>query len=182
MVPQLARAMIILQHQLYLHLIVRLLVLGDFPFTLPREAMLGQGTGIGELRKHDGYSAADGITGSEGGGFAHEEGIDSTRWNPGRGVTAVQIDLGRPARRVGKDDPGHSVSAGFNARRHDPAYRLGRPGGVSLLNTSRLIWMNSFRLPGTSSSGKIAVTGHSGSQAPQSMHSSGWMYSCSGPS
>jgi hypothetical protein len=28
---------------------------------------------------------------------------------------------------------------------------------------------------GTSSSGKIAVTGHSGWHAPQSMHSSGWM-------
>src|SRR5918911_5546662 len=28
---------------------------------------------------------------------------------------------------------------------------------------------------GTSSSAKIALTGHSGSHAPQSMHSSGWM-------
>src|SRR5262245_48171605 len=37
-------------------------------------------------------------------------------------------------------------------------------------------------LAGTSSSGKMAVTGHSGSQAPQSMHSSGWMYSWSSPS
>src|SRR5207248_4199982 len=40
-------------------------------------------------------------------------------------------------------------------------YRLGRPGGVGLLNTSRLIWTYSLRFAGTSSSGKIAVTGHS---------------------
>ena len=39
-----------------------------------------------------------------------------------------------------------------------------------------------LEIPGTSSSGKIAVTGHSGSHAPQSMHSSGWMNSWSGPS
>ena len=52
---------------------------------------------------------------------------------------------------------------------------VGRPGGFALLNTSRLICTYSFRFAGTSSSGKIAVTGHSGSHAPQSMHSSGWM-------
>src|SRR5690349_3347547 len=61
-------------------------------------------------------------------------------------------------------------------------YRLGRPGGLGDLKTSRLIWMYSFMFDGTSSSGKIAVTGHSGSHAPQSMHSSGWMKSWSGPS
>src|SRR5882757_5235831 len=33
--------------------------------------------------------------------------------------------------------------------------------------------MNGSHLSGTASSGKIASTGHSGSQAPQSMHSSG---------
>ena len=32
--------------------------------------------------------------------------------------------------------------------------------------------MNGIHLSGTASSGKIASTGHSGSQAPQSMHSS----------
>src|SRR5262245_48913361 len=52
-------------------------------------------------------------------------------------------------------------------------HRCGFPGGFSDLKTSRLIWMYSRMLPGTSSSGKIAVTGHSGSHAPQSMHSSG---------
>ena len=57
-----------------------------------------------------------------------------------------------------------------------------RAGGVSLLKTSRLICTYCFCAAGTSSSGKIAVTGHSGSHAPQSMHSSGWIYSCSGPS
>ena len=37
--------------------------------------------------------------------------------------------------------------------------------------------MNGAHLSGTASSGKIASTGHSGSQAPQSMHSSGSMTS-----
>src|SRR5215831_21389998 len=62
------------------------------------------------------------------------------------------------------------------------AYFCGLPGGFSPLKTSRLIWMYSFMFAGTSSSGKMAVTGHSGSHAPQSIHSSGWMYSWSGPS
>ena len=35
-----------------------------------------------------------------------------------------------------------------------------------------------FHSAGTSVSSKIASTGHSGSQAPQSIHSSGSMYSC----
>ena len=67
------------------------------------------------------------------------------------------------------------VDAADSASCSHGGYRLGRPGGVSLLKTSRLIWTYSLRFAGTSSSGKIAVTGHSGSQAPQSMHSSGWM-------
>ena len=33
----------------------------------------------------------------------------------------------------------------------------------------------SFHFSGRSSSGKIAFVGQTGSQAPQSMHSSGWM-------
>src|SRR5438876_11546711 len=37
--------------------------------------------------------------------------------------------------------------------------------------------MNAFHFSGRASSGKIASTGHSGSQAPQSMHSSGSMTS-----
>src|ERR1051325_5093254 len=39
--------------------------------------------------------------------------------------------------------------------------------------------MKFFHLSGTSSSAKIASTGHAGTHAPQSMHSSGWMNSCS---
>src|SRR5687767_8703875 len=74
---------------------------------------------------------------------------------------------------MGSDVDGRA--AGYASRSHRNGYRLGRPGGVSLLNTSRLIWTYSLRFAGTSSSGKIAVTGHSGSHAPQSMHSSGWM-------
>src|SRR5262249_20768092 len=43
------------------------------------------------------------------------------------------------------------------------------------LNHSTLISVYGFHSSGTSSSVKIASTGHSGSQAPQSMHSSGSM-------
>jgi hypothetical protein len=35
--------------------------------------------------------------------------------------------------------------------------------------------MKLFQFAGVSSSAKIALTGQTGSQAPQSMHSSGWM-------
>ena len=40
-----------------------------------------------------------------------------------------------------------------------------------------MIFTNGSHLSGSASSGKIASTGHSGSQAPQSMHSSGSMMS-----
>ena len=40
-----------------------------------------------------------------------------------------------------------------------------------------MILTNGSHLSGSASSGKIASTGHSGSQAPQSMHSSGSMIS-----
>jgi uncharacterized YccA/Bax inhibitor family protein len=52
---------------------------------------------------------------------------------------------------------------------------VGAPGGLSLVNTSRFFAVYDSQSGGTSSSVKIAVTGHSGTQAPQSMHSSGWM-------
>src|SRR5919112_720742 len=39
--------------------------------------------------------------------------------------------------------------------------------------------MKSFHFSGVSSSAKIASTGQAGTQAPQSMHSSGWMKSMS---
>lgn len=42
--------------------------------------------------------------------------------------------------------------------------------------------MYSRQLAGTSESTKMAVTGHSGSHNPQSMHSSGWMNTMSSPS
>ena len=42
--------------------------------------------------------------------------------------------------------------------------------------------MKLFHCSGVSSSAKIAFTGQTGSQAPQSMHSSGWMKSWSFPS
>src|SRR5258705_10931222 len=37
--------------------------------------------------------------------------------------------------------------------------------------------MKFFHFSGVSSKAKIAATGHAGTQAPQSMHSSGWIYS-----
>ena len=40
---------------------------------------------------------------------------------------------------------------------------------------SRLIAMNCVRGPGTSASSKIASGGHTDTQMPQLMHSSGWM-------
>jgi hypothetical protein len=54
-------------------------------------------------------------------------------------------------------------------------YLFGAPGTLSLVNTSRFFAVYDAQLGGTSSSSKIAVTGHSGTHAPQSMHSSGWM-------
>src|SRR2546426_2104209 len=47
---------------------------------------------------------------------------------------------------------------------------------------SRLSAMNSFCASGTSSSAKIASTGHSGTHSVQSMHSSGSITSMFGPS
>src|SRR5229473_847229 len=43
---------------------------------------------------------------------------------------------------------------------------------------SALIGVKLFHFSGRSSRAKIAVTGQTGTQAPQSMHSVGWMYSC----
>src|SRR6266702_6572873 len=43
---------------------------------------------------------------------------------------------------------------------------------------SALTGVKLFHFSGRSSSAKIAVTGQTGTQAPQSMHSVGWMYSC----
>src|SRR5580704_18263906 len=42
---------------------------------------------------------------------------------------------------------------------------------------SALIAVKLFHFSGRSSNAKIAVTGHTGTQAPQSMHSTGLMYS-----
>src|SRR6266852_4202048 len=43
---------------------------------------------------------------------------------------------------------------------------------------SELIGVKLFHFSGRSSSAKIAVTGQTGTHAPQSMHSVGWIYSC----
>jgi Ndr family len=81
----------------------------------------------------------------------------------GTTVTASEFDAWCVARAA------HTIAPGVTDQ------RVGRPGGVALLNTSRLICTYFCIAAGTSSSGKMAVTGHSGSHAPQSMHSSGWM-------
>ncbi len=52
----------------------------------------------------------------------------------------------------------------------------GEPSGPSpSVKEAALAAVNSFHRAGTSSSEKIASTGQTGSQAPQSTHSSGWM-------
>src|SRR5258708_30618970 len=59
------------------------------------------------------------------------------------------------------------------------------PGGPSLeiyLKKLRFIAIYDWYSSGTSSSGKMAFTGHSGSHAPQSIHSSGSIKSCSAAS
>src|SRR5580692_2558746 len=43
---------------------------------------------------------------------------------------------------------------------------------------SALMGVKLFHFSGKSSRAKMAVTGQTGTQAPQSMHSVGWMYSC----
>jgi hypothetical protein len=44
-----------------------------------------------------------------------------------------------------------------------------------LVEKSAFSGLYSFHFSGSSVSGKIALVGHTGSHAPQSMHSSGWM-------
>src|SRR5712664_1740381 len=43
---------------------------------------------------------------------------------------------------------------------------------------SALMGVKLFHFSGRSSSAKMAVTGHTGTHAPQSIHSVGWIYSC----
>jgi hypothetical protein len=57
----------------------------------------------------------------------------------------------------------------------------GRPGSGSVKNRS-LSAANAAMSAGALKSGKIAVSGQAGSQAPQSMHSRGLMYSLRSPS
>src|SRR3989442_14717504 len=86
-----------------------------------------------------------------------------------RGQRGAERVPGKACRREGNAG-GRRTGAYFTLLSAD-----GFPGGLSPWNTSRFFAMNDFHCGGTSSSRKIAVTGHSGSHAPQSMHSSGWM-------
>src|SRR5688572_23541263 len=117
-VPELSRAVVVLERQLDLHLVVRLVVVSDLPLALARKTMLWKRAGVRELRKHHWYPAPDRIAGSERRGLAHEQHIDTAGRNPGRGVSAIQVDLGGAAGRVGQHHLGHPVFATFNACRH----------------------------------------------------------------
>src|SRR6185437_482220 len=87
-----------------------------------------------------------------------------------------------PARTALRDHPPDRRLPEIRPLAPQAPLRCGLPGGLSLPKISRFNSMYSFHWVGTSSSGKMAVTGHSGSQAPQSMHSSGLMKSCFSPS
>src|SRR6185436_14901603 len=196
---QLSCLVIVRQDESYRRWIVRgVIAVCQLPFALARKSVLRQRAKVGELGPDDRNAAADRIAGGEVRRFSHEQHFPAPRGNPRGDVRAVQIHVRRAPSRMRQEHGGHSVLSGNDGRRHGiryglpsiglavawqlERYRFGRPGGSGLLNTSRLIWTYSFKFAGTSSSGKIAVTGHSGSQAPQSMHSSGWIKSCSGPS
>src|SRR5688500_6496392 len=93
-VPQLAGPVVVLQHELDLHLIGRILVFGELPFTLALEAVLRQRTSVRELWKDVRNSSPDRITWSECGLLAHEPEDRSASWDRGGRVTSVQMLLG----------------------------------------------------------------------------------------
>src|SRR5213076_2966566 len=70
--------------------------------------------------------------------------------------------------------------AGLASSGAKPAYNLSQLNfSLYYLKKSALILMKCFHSSGVADSSKIAVTGHAGSQAPQSIHSSGLIKSCS---
>src|SRR4029077_15151703 len=75
-------------------------------------------------------------------------------------------------------NPGTGEAAGSRGSTErtgvDYALVAGLTPGLSLKNCL-FMSMKFFQLAGVSSSAKIAFTGQTGSHAPQSMHSSGWM-------
>src|SRR6516225_12434195 len=60
--------------------------------------------------------------------------------------------------------------------RKPPKKNLGQRGYFFSYH-SAFVAVNFCHFSGRSSSAKIAVTGHTGTQAPQSIHSTGWIYS-----
>src|SRR5918996_1605273 len=95
-----------------------------------------------------------------------------------RGLDQPALEVGGGAQNEGpsREGPGQRSSG---ARLYDLV--AGLTPGLSVKNCL-LSSVKLFHWSGTSSSAKIAFTGHTGSHAPQSMHSSGWMYSCVSPS
>src|ERR1700740_2105546 len=73
-----------------------------------------------------------------------------------------------------------------NEKRHAPACPFSflpfDPPAYFLAYQSEFNAVNDCHFSGKSSRAKIAVTGHTGTHAPQSMHSTGLMYSCVTPS
>src|SRR5215470_6591015 len=71
-------------------------------------------------------------------------------------------------------DPSSRIPAESAAPSGAQDFVAGLTPGLSLKNCL-FSSVKFFQFAGTSSSAKIAFTGQTGSQAPQSMHSSGWM-------
>src|ERR1700730_8732739 len=61
------------------------------------------------------------------------------------------------------------------ARRLRKSFWRRRPRYFLLAYQSALMGVKLFHFSGRSSSAKMAVTGHTGTHAPQSLHSVGWM-------
>src|SRR5229473_3681811 len=101
-----------------------------------------------------------------------------------------------PARRIRESRTRLEGASGVRVRLEDRSRRKSgaperaaqdrnKPGSSQRKNyfpcfayQSALTGVKLFHFSGRSSSAKIAVTGQTGTQAPQSMHSVGWMYSC----
>src|SRR6266542_713979 len=110
----------------------------------------------------------------------------SSAWDPASGGGAsVQLRWPGRGRQPPFDQTPSSMSRVFSLSFHASA-----SGSASFFSvmfghfvaSSALSATYSFHFSGVLSSGKIALVGHAGSQAPQSMQSSGWMTRKFGPS
>src|SRR5262249_21200654 len=119
-----------------------------------------------------------------------KESAGGFRWQGGVSVVAARVSAQKPE-PVECHKPRQSPAPGFGEKYLSlsdfPSLSLESGGGAFLTVIFGQILANSafsnshFSSPG-SLSALIASTGHSGSQTPQSMHSSGWMTSMFSPS